>query len=74
MEVSVEMGLECKGDSMNYQYSLNSDQDIQKIAEQNIRVRGVKDEPITYWFKMQAGYDVNTGAGLRILLKRDSRN
>ena len=72
----VEKGLQCH--DVTYTYDLTkahqTNDSPTMLVEQKIKVQGVKDEAVTYYFKMNAGFDAATGSGLRILLKRASRN
>jgi hypothetical protein len=53
-------------DNLNDQASL--------VYEKPFAVRGVKDEAVTYSFKLSIMTEGAIGAGLRILLKRASSN
>lgn len=63
-------GLYC--DELTYRYEFPTEG--KTILERPISVRGVANAAIVYKVHLHVGFDFVTGAGVRVLLKRESRN
>jgi hypothetical protein len=69
----VEGGVYCGPKHYSYLSSnLKSDSDnkLAKIYETEFDVRGLEDEPMTYFFNLDIGVDFATGAQLNVMIRR----
>jgi len=70
----IEGGVYCSTRQYSYDSeklkSDSSDNKLAKIYETEFTVRGVEDEPMTYFFNLDVGVDFATGSQLNVMIRR----
>jgi hypothetical protein len=68
-----EMGVFCERTTYTYP-NKPTPNELVKLYEHSFKVRGNKNELVTYWYEMMIGYNFMVGSGLKVLLTRTDLN